>query len=199
MKTILRIDASMRHNGSVSRQLLDYTLASMREREPIHIIERDLSKAPPIIDENWIGANYTDADKRTESQRAALAVSDLLISEIELADLLVIACPLYNFGVPAALKAWVDQVARAGKTFRYTDQGPVGLLDNKEALIIATSGGVETGSEIDFATPYLTHFLSFIGIHNTTVIAADKLVADADSAIIKAKQTLTNWSQQNAA
>ena len=98
----------------------------------------------------------------------------------------MIATPLYNFGVPAALKAWVDLVARVGVTFKYTEKGPVGLLENKRAIIVFASGGTQAGSAIDFATPYLKHVLGFIGITDVDVIAADQLGASADEKLVAA-------------
>ena len=97
---------------------------------------------------------------------------------------------IYNFGVPAALKAWIDQIARAGVTFKYTENGPVGLLDGKRAIIAVASGGTEVGSEIDFATGYMRHIMGFIGIHDVEVVAADQLMLDADAANSKAAEQI---------
>jgi FMN-dependent NADH-azoreductase len=113
-------------------------------------------------------------DQRSAAQRAALAESDALVAELAAADLLVIGVPIYNFGVPAALKAWVDMVARARLTFRYTENGPEGLLRGKRAYLVVASGGTAVGSEIDFATGYLRHVLGFLGIEDVQIIAADR-------------------------
>ena len=98
----------------------------------------------------------------------------------------MIGLPIYNFGVPAALKAWVDLVARAGVTFRYTEAGPQGLLTAKRAIVAVASGGTEAGSEIDFATGYIRHVLGFIGITDVSFVTADRLMIDADGTMAKA-------------
>lgn len=176
--TILRIDASMRQTGSVSRQLTDQLIAAMPDSE---VITRDLSiDGVPPINEDWIGANFTPPADRSAAQKDLLALSDTLISEIMHSDTLVFGMPIYNFGIPAALKAWVDQISRVGITFNYTEAGPKGLLEGKKAIIVAASGGTTVDSDIDFATPYLRHLLGFIGIFDVEVIAADSLMADPD-------------------
>jgi len=181
---VLRIDASARRAGSVSRDLVDGIVARLA---PATVVTRDLADTPiPQIDEGWIGANFTPADARTDAQRAALALSDTLVAEVQRADTLVIGLPIYNFGVPAALKAWIDQVARAGVTFRYTATGPVGLLEGKRAIVAVASGGTEAGSEIDFATGYIRHVLGFIGITEVEFVTADRLMLDADASRSKA-------------
>ncbi|MFY0636429.1 FMN-dependent NADH-azoreductase [Maricaulis maris] len=187
-RNILRIDASMRRDGSVTRQLADNVMARLITNEMETIVaRRDLAENPPaFIDESWIGANFTDADARSDDQKAVLARSDALIAELKAADTLVIATPVYNFGIPAALKAWVDMVARARVTFKYTENGPVGLLEGKRAIIVTASGGTKVGSEIDFATTYLTHVLGFIGIHDVDIIAADQLGQGADEKLAAA-------------
>ena len=108
---------------------------------------------------------------------------------MQAADTLVITCPIYNFGVSSALKAWIDQICRAGQTFNYTESGPVGLLSGKRAYIIVTSGGVPVGSAVDFASPHLTQVLRFIGIEAIQVIAADQQVMD-DQSVARAEDTI---------
>lgn len=181
-KTVLHIDASARIAGSNTRVLS----ARIAQKFGGEIMTRDLADAIPQIDETWVNANFTPADDRTEAQKTALALSDALIAEVKVADVLVIGVPIYNFGVPAALKAWIDQVARAGVTFKYTDTGPVGLLEGKRAIIAVASGGTPVGSDIDFATGYLKHFLGFIGIKDVEIVAAERVMADADKAIANA-------------
>ncbi|MEQ9257581.1 MAG: NAD(P)H-dependent oxidoreductase [Roseovarius sp.] len=187
-RTILQIDASARHQGSVTRDLTAQIVA----RHPgAKVIHRDLAADPlPQIDEAWVTANFTPADKRTEAQTDKLALSETLVAELEAADTIVIGLPVYNFGLPAALKAWVDLVARAGRTFRYTEAGPEGLLTGKRAIVALASGGTREGSEIDFATPYLRHILGFIGIDDVTVVAADHLALDAETSLAKAQDAL---------
>lgn len=186
IENILRIDASGRKTGSISRKLAKHAVDHLAAKRAVKVHLRDLSEGLPFVDEAWIGANFTPADKRSEAQNAKLAFSDGLVEETKTADTLVIALPIYNFGIPAALKAWIDLVARAGLTFKYTESGPVGLLDGKRAIILLASGGTPMGSEIDYATPYLRHALSFIGITDVTFIAADGLGKDADKKISSA-------------
>jgi FMN-dependent NADH-azoreductase len=178
--SILRIDASARREGSVSRDLTDRIIARFPGAT---VTTRDLAPGLPLINETWVGANFTPEADRTPDQRATLALSDDLIAEVKAADTLVIGLPIYNFGVPATLKAWVDQVARAGVTFRYTETGPEGLLTGKRAIVAVASGGTEAGSEIDFATGYIRHVLGFIGIAEVDFVTADRLMLDMDGTL----------------
>lgn len=180
---ILRIDASARKDGSVSRELADLYIDRIAEQRAVRVETRDASDGLPLVTQDWITANFTAESERTPDNRDALAASDRLVDELKRNELLVISTPIYNFGVPAALKLWVDQVARAGLTFRYTDKGPVGLLDGKRAVILVASGGTKVGSNIDFATPYLRHVLGFIGITDVEIIAADQLMASGPDKI----------------
>ena len=187
VKTILRIDASARNEGSITRSLTDEVIAKLGAA---NVVTRDLAEALPQISEAWLGANWTPANERSESQSAALALSDTLIAEIKAADTLVIGVPVYNFGVPAALKAWVDLIARAGLTFAYSDAGPKGLLEGKRAILVAASGGTRIGSDIDFAVSYMRHIMGFIGITEVEVVAADQMALDADASMIAAKEAV---------
>lgn len=182
--TILRLDASLRHTDSITRDLLDRITSHLNATS---ITTRDLTADLPLIDEQWIGANFTPADARSPEQTAALAFSDELIDEIQAADTLVIGLPIYNFTVPTAFKAWIDQIARVGSTFQYTENDPVGLLTGKRAVIAVASGGTKVGSEMDFATGYARHILGFVGITDVTFIAADALMADAETALAAAQ------------
>lgn len=187
-RTILRIDSSMRHAGSVTRALTDRLVARLAAGSPgARVIRRDLAEGVPLVDEAWIGANFTDPAERTPAQRAALAESDRLVAELKAADTLVIGLPVYNFAVPAALKAWIDLVARARETFRYTESGPEGLLRGKRAFVVVASGGVPVGGELDFATPYLRHALAFMGITEVEFIPAERVAIDAEAAIAGAE------------
>jgi FMN-dependent NADH-azoreductase len=177
--TILNVVASPRGEASVSRQLADKVIDRLSDHST-QIITRDVSDGVPVVDGAWIGAAFGGEDK------SPLATSETLVGEVMAADHIVIATPIWNFGVPAALKAWVDQIARAGVTFQYTENGPKGLLDGKRATIVISSGGTESGSPIDFATPYLKHVLGFIGIHDVDVVAADRLMLDAEASMAKA-------------
>lgn len=177
---ILRIDSSARTEESITRSMVDRTIDQFATNGAVTITERDVSKGLPFVDATWVDANFTPADARTEAQKLRLSGSDALVGELQAADIVVIGLPIYNFGIPATLKAWIDQVARVGLTFRYTENGPVGLLEGKRAIVLVASGGTQAGSEIDYATPYLRHALGFIGITDVTFIAADQLSVGTD-------------------
>ncbi|PHS00859.1 MAG: FMN-dependent NADH-azoreductase [Oceanobacter sp.] len=191
MTNVLRVDASMRTEGSISRSLADKLITQLNADTLTH---RDLANGTSIIDQEWINANFTDPADRTEQQKQTLLTSDDYVNELKAADVLVIATPIYNFHVPAALKAWVDLVARARETFRYTETGPVGLLKNKKAYIIVTSGGTALQSEYDFVTAWLTHILSFIGIDDVTYVDASALMMNEDEAISRATSAINQIS-----
>lgn len=182
-KHILRIDASLRQSDSVTRGLLDRITQQFTGAT---VTTRDLSAGLPLINGEWIGANFTPAADRSDAQNEVLKQSDSLIDEVKAADTLVLGLPIYNFTVPTAFKAWIDLIARVGLTFQYTDTGPVGMLTGKRAIIAIASGGTKTGSDIDFATGYIRHILGFIGITDVTFIAADALMVDADIALATA-------------
>lgn len=181
--TTLHIDSSLRTEGSVSRQLA----GQIADKAGEAIIYRDLSTGLPGQDAAWLEANFTPPAERSDAQKDILAGSDALIEELKAADTIVIGVPLYNFSIPAALKAWIDLICRAGLTFKYTENGPVGLLEGKRAVIVLATGGVPLGAAADFASGYMRHVLGFIGITQVDVIAADQLVKRGESAIEKAQ------------
>lgn len=186
---ILHIASSGRNNGSVSRGLASDFLSALDDAGlRAGLVERDLNNGVAFVDEDWINANFTPPEERSADQSARLDYSDQLVAELKAADLIVISTPIYNFSVPAALKAWIDQIARARVTFQYTENGPVGLLENKRAVLAVASGGTEVGSDYDFAVGYLKHILGFIGITDVSVIAADRLMLDADAAMARARE-----------
>lgn len=175
----------------MSRQLSGDLVTALGSRfGDAAVVRRDLNDGIGFVDEAWIAANLTPDDERTPSQRERLAESDALIAELKAADVIVIGTPMYNFGIPATLKAWIDQVARARVTFRYTENGPVGLLEGKKAWVVLATGGVPVDAPVDFATPYLRHALAFIGITDVEVIAADRLNFRGDEAVDAARATI---------
>ena len=170
---VLELNASARRDGSMSRRLVDDLVAALEDRYgDIEITRRNLAAGLPFIDEAWVGANFTPEEERSIADRQTLALSDELVGELEAADIIVIGAPIYNFSIPATLKVWIDMIARARKTFRYTDNGVEGLLKGKKAYVIVPSGGVPVGSPVDFATPYLRHALGFVGITDVEFIGA---------------------------
>ena len=190
MSTILHITASIRGEESVSRSLSAKLVEGLRAKSGAEVIERDLSANNlPFIDAERFAANLAPYAERNEGQRELAAIADTLIEELEQADTIVLGLPIYNFAMPSTLKAWADLVARAGRTFQYTAKGPEGLLKGKKAYITVASGGTTVGSEIDFMTPWLRHFLGFIGITDVELVAADATArADGAEKIAKARE-----------
>ena len=189
MSTLLHIDSSPLES-SISRELTrEYVKAWKAGNPGGRVITRDLAKgAPRPLDTAWIHASFTEASARSPEQNAALKVSDELIAELEAADEIVIGVAMHNFSVPAALKLWIDQVVRSGRTFSYSSGGPKGLLSGKKAVVLSASGGVyEAGSPaaaLNHAEPYLKTVLGFIGITDVSFVAAggaNKLMAGAVS------------------
>lgn len=187
--TILRIDASARKTDSVSRDLSDRIIARFNDAK---VITRDLATPLPLLDQDWVTANFTPAENRSPKQVEKLALSGELINELRTADTIVIGVPIYNFGVPAALKAWIDLISRVGETFQYTETGPVGLLEGKRAIIALASGGTPVSSDMDFTSGYLQHLLGFIGISDITFISADQLAIDAVTSLNAAHKAVEN-------
>lgn len=172
---ILSIQSSGRFEGSLTRRASRQLIEGLKNKEQCHLVERNLNKEIPFIDEQWIEANFTDSQERSSDQVEKLSFSNALVNEVKNADIIVIGAPIYNFGIPAVLKAWVDLVARARLTFKYTENGPVGLLNNKKVFLVVASGGVPIESKDDFNTQYMRKVLSFLGLDNVSVIDATKL------------------------
>ncbi|MDH3535100.1 MAG: NAD(P)H-dependent oxidoreductase [Gammaproteobacteria bacterium] len=188
---ILRLDASANPGASTSRKLGDGLFEQPRRGEQaLRLRQRDLNQGISFIDSDWVGANFTGADARSAAQRKRLAFSDDLIEELVWAARIAVTTLMYNFGVPAALKALADLVCRAGVTFRYGENGPVGLLENKRADIVVTTGGVPFDSSLDFISGYLRQVFSFIGIKDVIMIGADRMNVDADASFARAKQQI---------
>ena len=186
-KQILRLDASASINTSNSKKIGDELIDRLLALHPDAIVrQRNLNQDIGFIDENWVAANFTPVDQRSEAQHLRLAFSDKLIDEIKQADTIVLTTPMYNFGIPATLKAWIDLISRAGVTFRYTADGPVGLIKGKRVDIVITTGGVPLQSPVDFVTDYLKQVFRFIGIEDINIISADAMGVDADSSYQKA-------------
>ncbi len=174
--SVLLVNSSGRYQDSLTRQVSEKLVAELGvDKLSENLIERDLAKGLPFIDETWIGANFTPEEDRDEQQQKTLEFSDELVEELKAADTLIIGAPMYNFSIPAVLKAWIDLIARAQVTFRYTEHGPEGLLKNKKAYLVVASGGVPLGSDADFSTNYLKQVMGFIGITDVSLIDATKV------------------------
>ena len=178
MTNILHITASIRSDDeSVSRSLGSKLVERLAAQSGASVTVRDLAKNDiPFVDADRFAANLSPYADRTDDQHQLAAIADTLIDELKAADTIVFSVPIYNFSVPATVKAWADLVARAGTTFKYTETGPEGLLTGKKAYIAIASGGTPVGSEYDFMSPWLKFFLGFLGIKDVEVLAADGIM-----------------------
>ncbi|WP_137167149.1 FMN-dependent NADH-azoreductase [Salinimonas lutimaris] len=194
MSTVLVINTSLNHAEGNSSKLTQKYVDTLAKQPDVQIVERNLAEdALPHLSGVEMGAWMTPAEERTEEQKALAALSDNLVEEFQQADEVVIGVPMYNFGIPSVLKAWIDRVARAGITFRYTENGPVGLVEGKRVTVLAARGGQYQGSEFDTQTPYLTHFFGFIGITDVRFVYAEGLAMGsevADSAFSSANEKI---------
>ncbi|ABC63771.1 FMN-dependent NADH-azoreductase [Erythrobacter litoralis] len=179
MSTILHITASIRGDESISRALSSKLVERLSGTDT-KVITRDLSQNDiPYVDADRFAANLSPYTERSPEQQELAAIADTLIEELQAADTIVLGVPIYNFSVPATVKAWADTVARAGTTFEYTPTGPKGKLDGKKAYITVASGGTPVGSEVDFMSPWLKFFLGFLGISEVEVVAtADGIMGE---------------------
>ena len=190
MSNILYITASIRSDAeSVSRGLGQSIVDGLAAKSGASVTTRDLAANDlPYVSAERFAANLTPPADRTLEQAELAAIADTLIAELQAADTIVIATPVYNFGPPATLKAWADLVARAGTTFQYTANGPEGLLKGKKAYLAIATGGTPVGSDVDFMSRWLTFFLGFLGITDVEMVAADGIMgADGEAKIAAAK------------
>lgn len=196
---VLFVTASAQQDGSVTRRFAAEMIEQLQVLHgQVEVTRRDVAKGIPFIDAGWVSANFTPADKRSSGQKARLSQSDALVQEIKDADIVLIASPIYNFSVPASLKAWIDMVARVGLSFNYSPEGPVGLLKGKKAYIVMASGGTQFGSDIDYASGYLRHVLGFLGIDDVSLIAAERFNHEDTEAIESIRSRIVQLAQQAA-
>ena len=161
---ILQINSSARVEGANSTRLANT------------VTVRDLAVAPhPVLDAAALGALFTPADQRTPEQAARVALDDALIAEVQAHDAIVLGVPMYNFGVPVQLKTWLDAIARAGVTFRYTANGPEGLIQGKKVYVAFARGGIYRDTPADSQTPYIQTILGFLGMTDVKYIHAEGL------------------------
>lgn len=183
MRTLLHIDSSPLYGHSVSRELTGAFVTQWKFSDPDgRVIDRDLSATTiPPINADWVGAVYTPEETRTSQQKEVLSLSDSLVSELEQADEYVIGVPMHNFGVPSALKLWIDQISRVGKTFTYADGTPKGLLVGKKATFIIATGGIYDAqtqmASFNFVEPYLRSLFGFLGVTDATFLTAGGTMA----------------------
>jgi FMN-dependent NADH-azoreductase len=180
---ILQINSSVRADASHSSRLANEVVQRLLTANPDASLKlRDLGRTPqPMLDEAALQALFTPAEQRSAVQAARVALDDALIAEIQAADTLVLAAPMYNFAVPVQLKNWIDAISRAQVTFRYTANGPEGLLTGKKAYVVLTRGGIHLNMPSDTQTPYLQTFLAFLGISDVEFVYAEGLAMGADA------------------
>jgi FMN-dependent NADH-azoreductase len=181
---ILQVNSSARgensHSTRLANRMVERLLASNADAT---LTVRDVGRiAQPELDETALQALFTPLDKRTAEQHARVALDDALIAELQAADVLVLAVPMYNFGSPSSLKNWMDAVARAGVTFRYTEKGPIGLLSGKKIYVMLTRGGLHRDSASDSQVPHLRTFLGFLGMTDVQFVYAEGLALGEEAA-----------------
>ena len=193
---ILQVNASARRatdeQGSVSTRLANELTAGLQAAHPgATVTVRDLAVSPqPVLDEAALAALFTPADKRSPEQAARVALDDALIAELQAADTLVIAVPMYNFNVTAQFKNWIDAVARAGVTFKYSEQGPVGLVTGKKVYVVTSRGGIHQGQPSDQMTPYLRTVLAFLGMTDVEFVYAEGMAFAAAQGLASARSRI---------
>src|SRR5437773_11780763 len=184
---ILQINSSARPlvngEGSHSTRLANAIVARLRDaHRDATLIVRELGRTPhPVLDEATLQALFTPADQRTPEQAARVALDDALIAEIQAADIVVLGVPMYNFGVPAPLKNWIDAISRAGVTFRYSEKGPEGLLKGKKVYVALTRGGQYRNTPADTQVPYLKTVFTFLGLTDVQFVYAEGLAMGPDA------------------
>jgi FMN-dependent NADH-azoreductase len=184
MKNILLIESSPRGAQAFSHQAARSAVNELRARHPgVNVVVRDLAESPPPhVGRAFVGALQAQPEELTPAQVEALAYSDLLISEVLEANVIVLAVPVHNFSIPSTLKAWIDHVVRAGRTFSYTSRGPKGLMTAKRAILVLASGGVFSdgpAKPFDFHEPYLRAVFGFIGITDVDVVRVEGVAMSA--------------------
>jgi len=192
--SILYIKASARIGQSNSRTVGDYLVEQFDE--PVVIRDLGMNPLPPISAEDLVTLHASGTSDR-ESYTQQLALSGQLIEELRDADTLILSTPMYNFGVPVVLKQWIDAICRAGVSFRYTKNGPEGLLGVNRAFIITASGGTQIGSDMDFASPYLEQICRFIGIEEIHIIDAGGSKREPEQVIANGKRQVDELLQDS--
>ena len=190
MKNILFVKSSSSGSQSQSHRFASHIVDDLQRRHPdATLTVRDVAKDPlPHIDEAFVTGRVLPSEKRSPAQVKSLALSETLIAELEAADAIVLAVPMYNFGIPSSLKAWIDHIARPGRTFSYSAKGPEGLLKGKKAVVVVARGGVYSEGpmqKFDFQESYLRTILGFVGITNVHVVRVEG-VGMGEEAIKKA-------------
>ena len=187
---IYQIDSSARKKGSTSRALAKKLLDKIKKPGD-EVIYRDLDDEMLFVSGLTESGMKIPEDKQTDGHKKMFQLSDKLVEELKDSDVIIISAPIYNFGPPATLKAWSDLAARVNTTFKYTPDGKrIGLLKDKKAYLVITSGGTKIGSEEDFLTPWLKLMLNFFGIMDVKIISADQMAIDYEKSIAKAEKEI---------
>ena len=181
---ILQINASARREGANSTRLATRVVERLQAAHPgARVTVRDLAVTPhPVLDEAALGALFTPAEQRSPAQAARVALDDALIAEVQAHDAIVLGVPMYNFGTPVQLKSWIDAIARSGVTFRYTANGPEGLIKGKKVYVALARGGLYRGTAKDAQMPYLKTVLGFLGMTDVHFIYAEGLAMGEQAA-----------------
>ncbi len=181
---ILQINTSSRREGANSSKIASQIVEQLKARHPQATVTlRDLAVQPhPVLDEAALGALFTPAEQRTPEQAARVALDDALIAEVQTHDVIVLGVPMYNFGNSVQLKTWIDAIARAGVTFRYTESGPEGLVKGKTVYIALARGGIYRDTSNDAQVPYLKNVLGFLGMTDVRFVYAEGLAMGPEAA-----------------
>ena len=189
---IYQIDSSARNEGSTSRALAKKLLEKIKKPED-EIIYRDLDDEMVFVSGLTESGMKIDKKDQTEHHKKMFELSDKLVKELKESDIIIISAPIYNYGPPATLKAWSDLAARVGETFKFRSDGRrEGLLKNKKAYLVITSGGTKLNSNEDFLTPWLKFILNFFGIKDIQIICADQMALDYQKSIKDAEEQIRN-------
>ena len=191
---IYQIDSSARKEGSTSRALAKRVLEKIKKPGD-EVIYRDLNDEMVFVSGLTESGMNIDEKDQNENHKKMFKLSDQLVKELKESDIIIISAPIYNYGPPATLKAWSDLAARVGETFRFKPNGRrEGLLKNKKAYLVITSGGTKLNSSEDFLTPWLKFILNFFGIEKIDIICADQMALDYDKSIKDAEKQIANIS-----
>ncbi|WP_100641219.1 FMN-dependent NADH-azoreductase [Alteromonas facilis] len=183
MKKILVIQSSLNSSNGNSYKLAEKYINELTKTMSVDVSTRNLADSElPHLNDAEMSAWMTPEEARSSEQQALAQISDEIVLEVERADEIVLAVPMYNFGIPSSLKAWFDRLARAGRTFKYTENGPVGLLKDKKVTVLAARGGIYAGTPLDTQTEYLKHFWQFLGVNDVNFVYAEGLAMGEEAA-----------------
>lgn len=203
MKNVLVINSSLNGKNGHSNKLTQAYLERISAKDNISVTQVDLAAIElPHLSADEMQSWMTPVEERNTEQKELAAISDTFIEQLKSADIVVIGMPMYNFGVPSVFKAWIDRIARAGITFKYTEKGPQGLLEGKDVVVLAARGGMYAGTPKDSQSQYLNDVFAFIGLDNIDFIYAEGLAmgeASFNNAVSEANQKIIELIDKTAA